>query len=103
MAAVRRLGETISLLARFTKAGALFDPDTVTVTVTPPRAAVSTVYTSGDPELFNDTTGEYVIDVALDRRGTWHINWLGTATILDNLGRPRDWRQPVRQRIYCYF
>ena len=73
---------TARLSAEFTdQAGSPVDPATVSVSVQPPRGATPLAYRYGtDIEVVKDSTGNYHVDVLLDKSGIWWYRWQGTDT-----------------------
>lgn len=69
------VGDIAHLTAKFLVAGALADPDTVTVRVRKPDGTL----VSG--AAVHDTTGTYHYDVDVDQPGPWRFAFMGVGTV----------------------
>ncbi len=75
-------GDLVQLTAAFTdKAGAAFDPSTVTFKLKDPTGEVTTYVYGTDAELVKDETGKYHVDVAADLSGDYHYRFQGSGLI----------------------
>lgn len=97
---VYRVDSTVSPKASFRLNGAPFDPSVVTLTIHKPRTATPVVKAKGDH--FNDSPGDYVIDVELDQRGTWRLRWVGIGEYTDGQGRTRPFLQSIPMTLQVY-
>lgn len=74
------IGDSAEPTCRFSVAGVLTDPTTVTLKVRDP-AGTETTYTLAGATVTKASTGVYYRDVALSVAGRWVFRWLGTGTV----------------------
>ena len=97
---VYRVDSVVSPKASFRLNGAPFDPTTITLTISKPRTTAPVVKAKSDH--YNDSPGDYVLDLTLDQRGTWRLRWLGTGTYVDSQGRTRPFVQSIPMTLQVY-
>lgn len=72
------VGNTIRFSATFAVDGTVIDPSSVTAKVKQPGSpGTETSYVYGDdPEIEQDSTGRYHIDVDISLAGDWVVRWV---------------------------
>lgn len=99
---VMRLGSIEPVAVAFTLDGDPYEPDTVTLTITPPTGAATVLVYPTATTILHDTVNEYLFDIEFDQTGPWHVEWVGEGTWTDENTHVREYLQTERQTFRVY-